>query len=287
MIGFALFFCFYLAMSKKSSTFAAVLCNKSTIIIFKTNKFILFYFMKRTLILSLCMCVASAIFAQRHDTVVIITKAEAPVEKAAQTAAPAVVAGGCCTTDFNQKTYANDPKDGYYFTNWELAVKGGINYLNAAPAYPSLSRADVISFNAALDLVYNFNDAWGIKGGLGCYGLNRTGLEGYAIDIDLQARANLTNLIAPHRSELSRRFNVYAGIGMGYAPILLKEEDLTVGHYGVGVASLEAEARFSKLVGLFIDGELRAYFTSPKQAVLEPNPYRPCLATNIGLRFHF
>lgn len=244
--------------------------------------------MKRTLILSLCLCAVSAIFAQRHDTVVIITKNEAPVEKTAAANDNAVAA--CCDQDFNQKTYANDPEEGYYFTKWELGVKGGLNYINTDPGVPQLSKADCISWNAGLDLVYNFNDLWGLKGGVGCYAMGRTGLEGYAINIDLAARLNITNLVAPHRSELSRRFNVYGNIGMGYAPMLVKfdgAEDFTVGHYGVGLVSLEGEARISKLVGLFLDGEFRAYFTSESQKVLEPNPYRPCLATNVGIRFHF
>lgn len=242
--------------------------------------------MKRTLILSLCLCAVSAIFAQRHDTVVIITKNEAPVEKTAAANDNAVAA--CCDRDFNQKTYANDPEEGYYFTKWELAVKGGFNYLSCAPNYPKLTRSDCMSWNAGLDLVYNFNDIWGIKGGLGCYGMKRTGLDGYAFDLDLAARVNVTNLIAPHRSELSRRFNVYSNVGLGYAPILVKgEEENQLGHYGVGLASLEAEARISKLIGLFIDGEFRAYFTSEGQSVLKPNAYRPCYAANAGIRFHF
>lgn len=250
--------------------------------------------MKRTLILSVCLCALSAVFAQRHDTVVIITKAEAPVEKVAKTEAPAAatVINNCCTTDFNQHTYANDPEEGYYFTRFELAVKGGVNYLNEGLTYPQVSRADVVSWNVGLDFVYNFNDLWGLRVGAGVYDKGVAGFQNYTADIDVAGRLNITNLLAPHRSELSRRFNVYGNIGLGFSPTFARDEnpDFSTFYRGYGLASLEVEARINKLVGIFADGDFRAYFTSPSQmdnASEKSRQYTPRLAANVGVRFHF
>lgn len=252
--------------------------------------------MKRTLILSLCLCAVSAIFAQRHDTVVIITKNEAPVEKTVAANDNAVAA--CCDQDFNQKTYANDPEEGYYFTKWELGVKAGFNYLNTDPCADGehLAHTEGLSWDAALQLAYNFNDIWAIAGQLDAYSLNRKGLNGYTFGLDLGIRANLTNLIAPHRSELSRRFNVTATTGLGFSPILRKytgevkgyaETDNELGMYGDAFVALDAEARFSQLVGLFVEGEGRMYFTGAGKEILTPNNVRPMYALNAGIRFHF
>lgn len=253
--------------------------------------------MKRTLILSLCLCAVSAIFAQRHDTVVIITKNEAPVEKTAAANDNNAVAA-CCDQDFNQKTYANDPEEGYYFTKWELGLKAGFNYLNVDPVADgeTLAHTDGLSWDAALQLAYNFNDVWAIAGQLDCYAMNRTGLHGYTFGLDLGVRANLTNLVAPHRSELSRRFNVTTTAGLGFSPIYRKytgavaafpESDWELGMYGDAFVALDAEARFNKLVGLFVEAEGRVYFTGAGKEILHSTNVRPMYALNAGIRFHF
>lgn len=247
--------------------------------------------MKRTFILSLCLCVASALFAQRHDTVVIITKAEAPVERAAVEApAAATAVAACCDQDFNQRTYANDPEEGYYGTKWELGVKAGINYFHTDPSVRVVG-ASSLGWTVGVQLHYNFNDVWAIMGQLNALSFSRTNLVGYTFGLDLGARANLTNLIVPHRSELSRRFNVNASAGIGFSPLdrvyAANKESDAWGMYGNFFLMLDAEARFSRLVGVFVEAEARGYFTGANTDNNVVGAVRPMVGINGGIRFHF